>query len=101
MDDREPHATLTTASRRSLVGQVAGQGFLGSALPHGLASRRGNNLPALSSPIPNPPGTLTAPLRGLSSTQIRKEIPIHERIGRGTRGVKDGKNELLAGSVRL
>jgi hypothetical protein len=69
-------------------------------LPHGLASKRGNSLPEASNLIRNPPGTLTAPLRRLSSAQVRKEIPIRERIARGARGVKIVKNELLVGRIR-
>jgi hypothetical protein len=43
---------------------------------------------------------LTAPLTGLSSVQVKKEIPVHERIARRTRGVKDVRNELLVGRIR-
>jgi quinol-cytochrome oxidoreductase complex cytochrome b subunit len=32
--------------------------------------------------------------------QLRLEIPIHGRIARGIRGVKEAKNELLAGGIR-
>jgi hypothetical protein len=32
--------------------------------------------------------------------QLRKEIPIRERVARGTRRVKDGKNGLLVGRIR-
>jgi hypothetical protein len=47
---------------------------LASARPRGLVRRGGNSVPAPSDAIRNPPGTLTVPLTGLSSAQVRKGI---------------------------
>jgi hypothetical protein len=74
---RRPPLRRPRRHSEGLPGRPARQGFLGSALPHGLGSRSGNSLPAPSDPIQNPPGTLTAPLTGLPSAQVRKETPIH------------------------